>query len=275
MGVKISFWRVRVLNRVRFVELFIAIPFEVHRRGYLRVIVPNLCHAAKCKGLKPKINETGIVLFMGRQLFLSILLLIVFLFTAGPAFCDISIGVKRGDWIEYNVVFTGTPPSGHEVTWARSEVVDVQGKVLRLNITTEFSDGTFLNESITLNLETGQLGDDFIIPANLNEGDTFSDNFHGIVEITAVEERSYVGATRTVVSANATGSIYYWDKITGVLVEGISEFPDYSIHSIADNTNMWEPQTSGLQPAILYLLLTVGAVIIVSAAVLFARRRKK
>jgi hypothetical protein len=41
MGSKLSFWRVKVLNRVRLVEVFIAIPCEVNLRGYLRVPVQN------------------------------------------------------------------------------------------------------------------------------------------------------------------------------------------------------------------------------------------
>lgn len=211
---------------------------------------------------------------MDRKLGLIIALLIV-LFGAGAVLAEILVGVKKGDWIEYQAVFTGTPPAGHEVTWARSEVVDVQGKVISLNITTEFSDGTLLNETITLNLETGQLGDEFIIPANLNKGDTFLDKYHGNITVSAVEERTYAGATRTVLSAATAESTYYWDRATGVLVEGISEFPDYTIHSIADKTNMWQPQIFGLEPTVFYALLILAATAIVAVIALFAVRRKK
>ena len=211
---------------------------------------------------------------MDRKLGLIIALLIV-LFGAGVVLAEILVGVKKGDWIEYQAVFTGTPPAGHEVTWASSEVVDVQGKVISLNITTEFSDGTLLNETITLNLETGQLGDEFIIPANLNKGDTFLDKYHGNITVSAVEERTYAGATRTVVSAATAQSTYYWDKATGVLVEGISEFPEYTIHSRADKTNMWQPQIFGLEPTVFYALLILAATAIVVVIALFAVRRKK
>jgi hypothetical protein len=211
---------------------------------------------------------------MDRKLGLIIALLIV-LFGAGAVLAEILVGVKKGDWIEYQAVFTGTPPAGHEVTWARSEVVDVQGKVIDLDITTQFSNGTLLNETITLNLETGQLGDEFIIPANLNKGDTFLDKYHGNITVSAVEERTYAGATRTVLSAATAESTYYWDKATGVLVEGISEFPDYTIHSIADKTNMWQPQIFGLDPTVFYALLILAATAIVTVIALFAVRRKK
>lgn len=145
---------------------------------------------------------------MDRKLFWPAFLFVFLLISAGTVRSDVSVGVKEGDWIEYQAVFTGTPPEGHEVTWARSDVVDVQGKVISLNITKEFADGTLLNDTITLNLETGQLGDAFIIPANLNKGDTFLDTYRGNMTISAVEARTYAGAARTVVSATTTGSTY-------------------------------------------------------------------
>jgi hypothetical protein len=211
---------------------------------------------------------------MDRKFGLTITLLIIFV-GIGIVLAEISVGVKKGDWIEYQAVFTGTPPAGHEVTQARTEVVNVQGKVISLNITTEFSDGTLLNETITLNLETGQLGDEFIIPANLNKGDAFLDKYQGNITISAVEERTYADAKRTVVSAATAQSTYYWDKATGVLVEGISELPDYTIHSMVDKTNMWQPQIFGLEPTVFYALLILSATVIVAVIAFFAVRRKK
>ena len=211
---------------------------------------------------------------MDRKLGLIIALLIV-LIGAGVVLAEILVGVKKGDWIEYQVTFTGTPPLGHDITWARMEIVDVQGKAIDLGITTQFSNGTLLNETITLNLETGRLGDDFVIPANLNKGDAFLDKYQGNITISAVEERTYAGATRTVMSAATAQSTYYWDKATGVLVEGISEFPDYTIHSIADKTNMWQPQIFGLEPMVFYVLLILAATAIVVVIAFFAVRRKK
>lgn len=211
---------------------------------------------------------------MKRKLSLCTALLLSFLVINAVA-AEISVGVKKGDWMEYRAVFTGTPPAGHEVTWARTEVTDVQGTVINLNITTKFADGTLTNETVTLNLATGQLGDEFIIPANLNVGDSFFDKYHGTVTISKIEERTYAGATRTVISAIAAQSTYYWDKATGVLVEGISEFPDYTIHSMLEKTNMWQPQILGLDPVVFYALLIIAAILILAALALFTLRRKK
>jgi hypothetical protein len=213
---------------------------------------------------------------MNRKLASAIALLIV-LTVSAPAtiLAEISVGVKQGDWIEYQVTFTGTPDAGHDVTWARMEVVGVQGKTINLAIATKFSNGTLLNETVALNLETGQLGDDFIIPANLNSGDTFFDKWQGNITISGVEERTYAGATRTIVSATTQQTTYYWDKATGILVEGTSSFADFTMHTKVDKTNMWQPQIFGLDSPVFYALVIGVAVIIVAVIALFLMRRKK
>lgn len=213
---------------------------------------------------------------MDRKLALPIVLLIVLAVLAPVAIsAEISVGVKQGDWIEYQVTFTGTPDPGHDVTWARMEVVEVQGKSINLAISTEFSNGTLLNETITLNLEAGQLGDDFIIPANLNSGDTFFDKRQGNITISGVEERAYAGATRTVVNGTAQQTTYYWDRATGVLVEGISAFTNFTMHTQVDKTNLWQARIFGLDSTVFYALVIGVTVIIVAVIAFFVVRRKK
>jgi len=210
---------------------------------------------------------------MDRKIFWPVILLAVFL-SVGIVRSEFTVGVKEGDWIEYRVLLAGTPPEGHEVVWARSDVISVQGKTIDLKITSEFADGTLLDDTVTMNLETGQLGDLFIISANLQEGDVFPSVYHGNVTIANLEERTYAGATRSVVSAAAAGSIYFWDQDTGILVEGISEFSEYSIHSSIDKTNMWESEILGLQPVFFYgLILIIAAVALALAAFLVLRRK--
>ena len=211
---------------------------------------------------------------MNKKLGLTIALFI-FLISMSDAIAEISVGVKKGDWIEYQVTFTGVPEEKHDVTWAKMEIETVEGTQINLNVTVKFSDGTIEPQTVTLNLETGQLGDDFIIPANLNSGDTFFDKNVGNITISSVEERTYAGATRTVVHATTSETTYYWDKATGVVVEGISQFPEYTMNSIVDKTNIWQPQLFGLDPALFYALgsglaLLVGVVV----AFLIFRRKK-
>jgi hypothetical protein len=188
---------------------------------------------------------------------------------------EISVGVKQGDWIEYQTNVTGTPPPDHNVAWARMEITDVQGVDINLNVTTKFFNGTSLNEAITLNLETGQLGDDFIIPANLNGGGAFFDKRVGNITINGLEERTYGGATRTVVYADTSQTKFYWDKLTGILVEAFSTYSDYTMHTTVDKTNMWQAsQIFGLDSTLFYALIIV-AVAIIAAIIFFVIRRKK
>jgi len=190
---------------------------------------------------------------------------------------EISVGVKEGDWIEYQVNFAGNPPESHDVTWARMEIVSVQGPSISLNVTTKFSDGTLLNEMVTLNLETGQLGDDFIIPANLNSGSTFFDKRMGNITIDGVEDKTCAGATRTVVYASTAETTFYWDRTTGILVAANSTFTgefNYTMNTKADKTNMWQAQMFGLDPAVFYALVITAVVIFVVIAFFVIRRKK-
>jgi hypothetical protein len=217
---------------------------------------------------------------MDRKLALTIALLIVLVASASIVVsAEISVGVKQGDWIEYQVTFTGTPPEGHAVTWARMDIVTVQGRNISLAVASKLSNGTWVNETVQLNLETGQLGDDFIIPANLNNGSTFFDKGRGNITISGVEERTYAGAKRTVVSETAQETTYqttyYWDKATGVLVEGNSSYTDFAMYTKVDETNMWQPEAGGLDSTVFYALAIGATVTIVAvAAVLLFRRRK-
>ena len=210
---------------------------------------------------------------MNKKLGLTIALFI-FLISMSDAIAEISVGVKKGDWIEYQVTFTGVPEEKHDVTWAKMEIETVEGTQINLNVTVKFSDGTIEPQTVTLNLETGQLGDDFIIPANLNSGDTFFDKNVGNITISSVEERTYAGATRTVVHATTSETTYYWDKATGVLVEGISQFPEYTMNSIVDKTNIWQPQPVGLDPTVFYAL-AIGATVLIAVVLAFLIVRRK
>ncbi|KON31390.1 hypothetical protein AC478_02905 [miscellaneous Crenarchaeota group-1 archaeon SG8-32-3] len=200
--------------------------------------------------------------------------LFVFLIGAGNVLAEISVGVKKGDWIEYEVTYTGTPTVGHDVIWARMEIRDVQGKSISVDITVEHSNGTLEEMTVTLNLETGQLGDDFIIPANLNSGDTFFDKNVGNITISSIEERTYSGTTRTVAHAVTTETTYYWDKATGILIEGKSQLPKYTMNTIVDKTNIWQSQLLGSDPAVFYASV-IGAVVLVVVVLSFLIVKRK
>jgi hypothetical protein len=210
---------------------------------------------------------------VNRKLSFTIILFIT-LIGVGNVLAEISVGVKKGDYIEYQVAFTGTPSEGHDVTWARMEIKEVQGESVNVEITSTHANGTQESFVANLNLQTGQLGDDLIIPANLNVGDMFFDINVGNITISGVEEKTYAGATRTVVHATTPETTYYWDKATGILVEGKSTFPDYTMNTIADKTNMWQPKLLGLDPTVFYAFVGATVLIVVGLAFLIVRRKK-
>ena len=211
---------------------------------------------------------------MERKLGVPIVALILVLSLSLPVFADLSVGVKKGDWIEYAVTYTGLPSEDHALNWARIDVTDVQGTVIYVSITSRYPNGTNEVFNSTLNLKTGHLIDDFIIPANLKTGDSFLDQNQGNITISHTEQHIYAGAPRTVVFASTSQNTYVWDQATGVSLEGTSEQPDYSMHTIVEDTNMWQP-SEGLDIPVLVLVAIAALVAIIALVLVGVWFRKK
>ena len=205
--------------------------------------------------------------------YLSVLCVLsfVFLLFSPLAVADLSVGVKVGDWIEYKVTTTGNPPEVHNVQWARMEIVSVQGPEVLANVTTEDNNDTFSSLIMDMNIEKGEVGAWFLIPSNLNVGNTFYDiNLGRNVSIEGQEQKIYAGALRTVINATTSERIKDWDKATGVFVKSIDILPGYTVNATAIKTNMWNPQILGLDQTSLYVVVvTIVAVVIIAAAVVF------
>ncbi len=119
-------------------------------------------------------------------LYLICLAILVGTYFSAVASAEIVVGVKEGDWIEYRVTCTGDVPAEHDVNGAKIEIVGVDEKKIDIEITSTYSDGIEETATATLNLETGQIGDSFIIPANLSEGYTFLEQKEGNITISGV-----------------------------------------------------------------------------------------
>ena len=155
-----------------------------------------------------------------------------------------SVGVKRGDFAKYEFAYLGEPPLGapQPIDWLKLEFLEVgyYGETsARVRVTLKFADGfesTPLTSGVEL-FEANWMQAGFVIPSNSKIGDTVA--VEGIwnghdppvqAEITGEETRTSLGVNRTVVYANysvngnsqieTTLNKVYWDKQTGVLVEG-------------------------------------------------------
>lgn len=200
---------------------------------------------------------------------LAVFMVIVLLVGISAPLCAraFSVGVKSGDWIEYAVSSTGAPMQGHDVASARMEITAVENPNITITITSTFTDGSSDTITSVLNLETGHLIDDFIIPANLNVGDSFPDQNYGNISITGIETRTYAGAQRTILSATIHNNTYYWDQATGVSVEGNTETFEYTIHSVVSATNMWQAsQTVTFDFASIILVAAVILIFVITFA---------
>jgi hypothetical protein len=200
----------------------------------------------------------------------------ILVFSSFTSIDTLSVGVKVGDWIEYKVTTTGNPPKVHSVQFAHMEIVSVQGPEIKANVTTQDDSGVFSSLMMDMNLEKGQVGAWFLIPSNLNVGDSFYDlNLGGNITIEGQEQKTYAGAVRTVINATTSERIKDWDKVTGVFVKSIDKLPGYTINATAIRTNMWTPQILGLDQTAFYeIVVLIIFVITIVIAVLFIVSRR-
>ena len=191
---------------------------------------------------------------------------------------QVSVGVKVGDWIEYNVSTTGTPMSGHDITYAKLEIIEVEGTAIKANVTSTADNGTVSTITRSFNLQQGQIQAWVIIPANLGPGDSFYDSsIGGNVTIQGEHQRTFLGATRTITYVNTTDRDKQWDKATGIFVTTQDYLENSTVSATAIATNMWSPQILGLYKTVFYVVVGVLVVVVILAvvlAILIVRRRK-
>jgi hypothetical protein len=203
------------------------------------------------------------------------LLLLMTCFCPSFVYADALVGVKRGDWVEYSVSFTGSPPPEHDVVSARMEVIGVEEQRVNATFVSQLENGTVLTVEEDLDFATGRLIDMFIIPSGLNSGDRFFAQGVGEIAIVSVDVHSASGASRTVVHAETEDTQWYWDRDTGVVVEARTANAVYTLDTIAVSTSMWNPQILGLDPTVFYPIVVVLAVTLVAVAIVVFVYKKK
>ena len=67
-----------------------------------------------------------------------------------------TVGVKTGDWVEYSVKTTGAVPAAQDLTWAKIEIVDVEGEAFHANFTVRYVNGTESTATRSFNFSDGK-----------------------------------------------------------------------------------------------------------------------
>jgi hypothetical protein len=193
-----------------------------------------------------------------------------------------NIGIEAGDWIK--IEYIGALPDGQPYTdWLKLEFLSVEGTSANVRVTLPMPDGTEQSVTVSVDLREGggeALGlSGVVISANLTTGDSVYMTGYGNVTIEGETTRTYAGARRTVVYASTSLSIpyqdedqltYYWDKLTGVVVEMSTTYSGMTITAKVTETNMWEATTVRMPwwPWIIVAAVAVGLVIF------FVRRKR-
>lgn len=197
------------------------------------------------------------------------------------------LGVRVGDWIILNQTVAYTPSPGPIPRWTKLEFLSVEGTTLSVKTTTHKSDGTEQNGTFTLDTETGYASPNtysgLVIPASSKPGDAVYVGGAGSTTIAGEETRTYAGVSRTVlraaISTTNIASVFYYDKLTGVLVESSGTWSGLTMTMKATETNMWQASVFGIQvePWQLYVLaaLAIIAVVGVSSFIILKKRASK
>ena len=182
-----------------------------------------------------------------------------------------SFGVKKGDWIDYDISMAGPPlDTWRNLTWYRIDILEVDGGWVEVN-KTALSVNDALSSSVwNFNLTGGQVQGWVIIPANLGVGDFFFDAAKSAnVTIEGEEQKTLLGASRTVTHASDPGKVHKeWDKATGIYVHAIAYTSTFTVITNAIATNLWGPQTLE-QNQIKYYQLAAAAIIVLALLILF------
>lgn len=209
---------------------------------------------------------------------LTLSIVVAFAFSA-EASEDNLLAVKTGDWIEYKVTTTGNPTPIHNITWARLDVIEVEGTGIDTDIRTKLGNGTLWLEPHTcFNVATGVVGEGAIIPTNLKVGDVYWSEYQGNITVRGIQTLEVAGAQRTVLTGGANNTSFCWDKQTGVMVRGETVLQDCVIRSELSATNLWQPRIFGLETDLFYALVAVVCALTVLFGVgfiVFQRRKSR
>jgi len=159
------------------------------------------------------------------------------------------LGVKSGDWMQYDFQETFSSVGDR---WQTMEFLSVVGAKVTVRVTVHMSSAIEINQTRTINLSSDDNFLDtiffgvrvYLIPSDLGVGVSVYLGEFGNQTIAGEATGIVAGANRRLVYSNfsKSGSRYtfYWDKQTGVLVEGTMAMDGTVYKAVSTGaTNMW------------------------------------
>jgi len=231
-----------------------------------------------------KYNITAYAHLVSGETFLEDNQMTKFVTVAASAPPGTQVGVMAGDWIKISYTISGWPAGTPYPEWLKVEFLSVEVTNATVRATMHMSDGTEQNATMAVDVLAGSQAfglSGFVIPANLAVGDVVYMSGYGNLTIAGETTGSYAGAGRTVIYASfsqyGTQLTYYWDRLTGAMVEASVVSGGVTATGKATETNMWQAASSGLpiEPIYFYILAASVILIVVGAGAFIMRRRKK
>jgi hypothetical protein len=157
-----------------------------------------------------------------------------------------SVGVEKGDWMEYSAYHSGNYPDDLSKRFSM-KVEDIDGTRITVSGEGQNLDGKDWSISETYDLETG-FHDFLLIPSGLDVGDQFHHEDFGNIIIGGIEKYPYAGEERTVIWSIFSGHALHWDQATGILCQADWNWSsDYEVRWTLDKTSLWGQTSSGAQ----------------------------
>jgi hypothetical protein len=207
--------------------------------------------------------------------FFSVLALILPVFAIDQP----TVGVKKGDWVEYKIEYTGqTALPTKNMTSFRMEILNVEGTAIEANITARYLNGTLRIAIWKYNFSEGNYGGWTIISPNLNPGETFYDSsLNTTIIVEGQEQKTVAGAERTITHAcDSKRIIKEWDKTTGVYTYSVERPKNTTIITQAVATNLWTPQNQEQNPGLVNMLtaavVALTGLLTVASVIFFTKK---
>jgi hypothetical protein len=198
-----------------------------------------------------------------------------------PSFCfalivsvsagNFVVGVMSGNWARYRITLVN-PLGGPGIpTSMKVDFPYIDERNITLLTTVHFQNGSEINETMAIDLTTAEYSiPSLLISANSTVGHSFYFAPYGNVTITYEFPRKCAGAIRTVIGANVsqhgTTQFFYWDKVSGIMVEISAISSNQLINVVLSETSIWTAEPSSTNWWFWAIVIIAIPVTIVAAA---------